>query len=75
MGTSRSVAVAGIAPSVEEAHAMSVEGVRALGDKFRFRADVGSEADIARSREHLRGVRRPATARGARQKDGAAYGT
>jgi phosphoribosylamine---glycine ligase len=60
MGTSRSVAVAGIGASIEEAHGVSVEGVRALGDKFRFREDVGSEADIARSREHLRGVRKPA---------------
>jgi phosphoribosylamine---glycine ligase len=60
MGTSRSVAVAGVAISIEEAHDLSVQGARALGPKFRFRADVGGEADIARSREHLRGLRRPA---------------
>ncbi len=60
MGASRSVAVAGIAASLKEAHAISVEGVSALGDKFRHRADVGSETDIARSREHLRKVRRAA---------------
>jgi phosphoribosylamine---glycine ligase len=58
MGASRSVAVAGIAASIKEAHSISVEGVRALGDKFRHRADVGSEADVARSRDHLRRVRK-----------------
>jgi len=58
MGTSRSVAVAGIASSIEEAHEISLEGVRALGDQFRHRDDVGSPADIARSREHLRAIRR-----------------
>jgi phosphoribosylamine-glycine ligase len=60
MGTSRSAAVAGVAATIEEAHDLSVQGVRALGPKFRFRADVGSEADIARSREHLRSLRRRA---------------
>jgi phosphoribosylamine--glycine ligase len=60
LGTSRSVAVAGVASSIEEAHHLSVEGVMSLGPKFRFRADVGSEADIARSREHLRRIRKPA---------------
>ncbi|HEV2390483.1 MAG TPA: hypothetical protein VGS04_07155, partial [Nitrososphaerales archaeon] len=62
MGTSRSVAVVGIAPSIKEAHSISVEGVGALGDKFRHRADVGSETDTAKNREHLRSVRRAAGA-------------
>ena len=62
MGASRSVAVAGIAASIKEAHSISVEGVRELGDKFRHRADVGSEPDVARSREHLRRVRNAAGA-------------
>jgi phosphoribosylamine--glycine ligase len=60
MGTSRSVAVAGVAATTEEAHALSVQGARALGQKFRFRTDVGSVPDIARSREHLRSLRKPA---------------
>jgi phosphoribosylamine--glycine ligase len=58
MGTSRSVAVAGIASSIEEAHEISVHGVRSLGEQFRHRDDVGSSADIARSREHLRAIRK-----------------
>lgn len=58
MGTSRSVAVAGVATSIERAHDISVEGAEALGRKFRYRADVGSQADIARSREHLQSVRK-----------------
>jgi len=59
MGTSRSVAVSGVASSIEEAHEISVQGVKALGDQFRHRDDVGSSADIARSREHLRAIRKP----------------
>jgi phosphoribosylamine--glycine ligase len=58
MGASRSVAVAGVAASMEEAHELSVQGVRALGGQFRHRKDVGSAADIARSKEHLRGLRK-----------------
>jgi phosphoribosylamine---glycine ligase len=63
MGTSRSVAVAGVAASIEDAHDVSVEGAKALGRKFRFREDVGSRADIARSREHLQAVRKAASSR------------
>jgi phosphoribosylamine---glycine ligase len=58
MGTSRSVAVAGVAASLEDAHDLSVEGVKALGRKFRSREDVGSRADIARSERHLQAVRK-----------------
>ncbi len=57
VGTSRSVAVAGIAPSLEDAHDTSLLGVRALGSGFRHRDDVGSAADVARSREHLQSIR------------------
>jgi len=59
MGASRSVAVAGVAASIEEAHEISVEGVKALGRQFRCRDDVGSATDIARSKEHLRRIRMP----------------
>lgn len=57
MGASRSVAVAGIANSVEEARELSVLGVKELGGQFRHREDVGNPADIARSKEHLARVR------------------
>jgi phosphoribosylamine---glycine ligase len=60
MGTSRSVAVAGLAATIEEAQKISLSGVRALGDKFRYRSDVGSTADIAKSREHLHSIRKAA---------------
>jgi phosphoribosylamine--glycine ligase len=58
MGTSRSVAMAGVAPSIEEARELSLEGVKALKGPFRYRRDVGSAADIAKSREHLLAIRR-----------------
>ena len=57
MGTSRSVAVAGLGGSISEAHAESVAGVRALSGPFRYRKDVGSNADVERSRRHLRKLR------------------
>ena len=60
MGTSRSVAVAGVSPSLEDAHEISVQGANALGRQFRYREEVGSAADIARSRDHLRAVRKAA---------------
>jgi phosphoribosylamine--glycine ligase len=66
IGPSRSIAVAGIAASIEEAHELSIQGVRALGPKLRYRADVGSAADIARSRDHLRSVRMAGQTRSAR---------
>jgi phosphoribosylamine--glycine ligase len=63
LGTSRSVAVAGVAASVEEARELSLEGVMALRGPFRYRKDVGSASDIARSREHLMEIRRANTTR------------
>ncbi|HUH99851.1 MAG TPA: hypothetical protein VLY65_02305 [Nitrososphaerales archaeon] len=57
MGSSRSVAVAGVAPSLDDAHTTSMRGVNALGSKFRHRDDVGSAFDIARSSEHLKALR------------------
>jgi phosphoribosylamine--glycine ligase len=57
MGASRSVAVTGIGSSIEEARAISLQGIASLGKGFRHRDDVGSALDIARSREHLRRIR------------------
>jgi phosphoribosylamine---glycine ligase len=62
MGTSRSVAVAGLGSSTEEAHELSLEGVMALDGPFRHRSDVGSAVDIRRSKERLLAVRKAATA-------------
>jgi phosphoribosylamine---glycine ligase len=66
MGTSRSVAVAGIADSLEEAHAISLRGVNALGDKFRYRSDVGSARHVAKSKTHLQRIRKAGRTRSAR---------
>jgi phosphoribosylamine---glycine ligase len=63
MGTSRSVAVAGMADSVEEARTVSLEGVLALKGPLRHRSDIASRADIAHSEAHLRALRsRPSRA-------------
>jgi hypothetical protein len=43
---------------MEEARELSLEGAKALKGPFRHRMDVGSAADIARSREHLLAIRR-----------------
>lgn len=57
LGASRSVAVAGIASSVEKARDLSLRGVAELGAGFRHRKDVGSEEDIERSRARLEALR------------------
>ncbi|HUI00594.1 MAG TPA: hypothetical protein VLX56_03055, partial [Nitrososphaerales archaeon] len=57
MGSSRSVAVAGIGKTVEDARAASLRGTRALVGPFRHRGDVASPEDIRRSKAHLRAVR------------------
>ena len=57
MGTSRSVAIAGISDSVEEARTISLEGTIALEGPLRHRSDIAGRADIARSEAHLRGLR------------------
>jgi phosphoribosylamine--glycine ligase len=57
MGTSRSVAVAGIGPSTEEARESSLEGIIALGGLLRHRSDIASATDIGRSATHLRKLR------------------
>jgi len=57
IGTSRSVAVAGIGRSTDDAREASLRGIEALQGPFRHREDVGSRADIRRSAEHLRTLR------------------
>ncbi len=57
MGTSRTVAVAGIGKSIEEARENSLRGIGGLEGPLRHRTDVASEADIRRSEAHLRRLR------------------
>ena len=58
VGTSRSVAVAGIGRSVEDAREISLAGVRAVDGPLRSRSDIASNTDVARSRNHLMTLRR-----------------
>lgn len=53
LGSSRSVAVVGVAPSTEEARALSLKGCSSLRGQLRWRRDVASSADIRRSKGHL----------------------
>jgi phosphoribosylamine-glycine ligase len=57
LGTSRSVAVVGIGRSVEDAREVSLQGVGALNGPLRYRADIASTPDVARSRSHLIALR------------------
>jgi hypothetical protein len=57
MGPSRTVAVAGIGKSVEEARESSLRGIRALEGPLRFRADVAGGTDIEKSAQHLKKLR------------------
>jgi len=58
LGTSRAVAVVGLGDSVEEARRVSVRGCRLLRGPLKWRGDVASSSDIARSRRHLGRLRR-----------------
>jgi phosphoribosylamine---glycine ligase len=57
VGASRSIAAVGIGASIGDAHELSLLGVKALGNQFRHREDVGNPADVARSKKHLREIR------------------
>jgi len=57
LGGSRSVAVVGTRPSIEEARALSVAGVDALRGPVRCRRDIASARDLKRSAEHMDALR------------------
>lgn len=58
LGTSRSVAVAGTCPTLEEARTASLAGIDALRGPLRSRRDIASKTDIKRSLDHMRSLRR-----------------
>jgi phosphoribosylamine---glycine ligase len=58
MGTSRSVAVVGVAESLEDARLISLTGVDAFKGPVRSRRDIASEKDLGRSAAHMRKLRR-----------------
>ncbi len=58
MGTSRTVAVAGVGDTIDEARDRSLKAVRALSGPLRWRSDLASAADIRDSAVHLRALRR-----------------
>ena len=62
MGASRSVAVVGVAPSVEEARELSLSGVDSLGGPLRSRRDVASKEDLYASVRHMRLLRKTVSA-------------
>ncbi len=53
IGSSRSVAVAGVGRTLEEARRSSLRGTASLAGPLRWRRDVASAGDVAASREHL----------------------
>jgi phosphoribosylamine--glycine ligase len=53
LGKSRSVAVAGIGESLEEARRVSLLGARVLDGPVRYRADIASSSDLRRSSERM----------------------
>lgn len=57
-GSSRSAAIVGIAEDLAEARELSLKAARVVGGGLRHREDVGSVADIKRSRDHMRALRR-----------------
>ncbi len=59
IGSSRSVAVTGLGPTLEAARRASLRGVGSLVGPLRWRSDIGSGEDVRRSRAHLGSLRRP----------------
>ncbi len=57
LGSSRSVAVAGTGPNLEEARSLSLAGIDALKGPVRSRRDIGSPLDVRRSVEHMHALR------------------
>jgi len=58
LGTSRAVAVVGVADDIEEARSISGDGCRLIRGPIMWRSDIASRADIERSRRHLGALRR-----------------
>ena len=58
LGTSRTVAVAGIGGTIDEARDLSLQGVAALSGPLRWRRDIASAEDIEKSAAHLRSLGR-----------------
>jgi phosphoribosylamine---glycine ligase len=58
MGSSRSVAVVGVAGTIEEAREISVSGAEAVRGDVRFRRDIASKEDLDRSASRMRALRR-----------------
>jgi phosphoribosylamine-glycine ligase len=57
--TSRTVAVVGIADAVQDARRISLEGIRSItGGALWHRRDIASEANIARSVDHMTKLRK-----------------
>ena len=58
LGESRSVAMVGTRPSLEEARLLSLTGIDALRGSVRSRRDIASPSDLTRSVEHMESLRR-----------------
>jgi len=58
LGTSRAVAVVGVADSIDEARGISNDGCRLLRGPLRWRSDIASPSDIRKCRRHLEELRR-----------------
>ena len=57
MGSSRSVAIVGVAPSIEEAREVSMLGAEAVRGPVRIRKDIASASDLQKSIDHMAALR------------------
>jgi len=57
LGTSRSIAIVGVGPSIEEAREVSMLAARAVRGPVRTRKDIASEFDIRKSTDHMKALR------------------
>ncbi len=57
IGTSRSIAIVGLGPSIEEAREVSMVGAGAVRGPVRTRRDIASGRDLKKSTDHMRALR------------------
>jgi phosphoribosylamine-glycine ligase len=57
LGSSRSVAIVGVAPSIEEAREISMLGAEAVRGPVRMRWDIASARDLLKSIDHMKALR------------------
>ena len=58
LSSSRAIGIVGIANTLEEAHKIAEEGVKAVKGPFAYRTDIGTDALIQKRIDHMKKIRK-----------------